>query len=486
MRHPLLYEINTRCWLADLSQHAGRRITLAEIPDSEFDFCQRCGFTHLWLMGVWTLGRRGLAHGKRVFAGREEEVGESELAGSPYAIVGYTVSRKLGGGSALATLRRKLNARGIKLVLDFIPNHTALDHPWVKEHPDFFVTSDSPRDGTVKPFRGATQWFAHGDSGHGSPWVDTLQLDYRNPDLRRAAIAELLQVADQCDCVRCDMAMLELNEVFARTWKEFPTTHAAIEMEFWSEAISATRSQRQDFLFLAEAYWDLEARLQELGFDFTYDKRLYDRLIAHGASEVTKYLHALAPSFMARSAHFIENHDERRIASLLSLAEHKAAALLVLALPGMRFIHEGQMTGRRLHTSVHLASCPAEADDGDIAAFYQRILAALPRTAVGSGEWNLLKAQPAWGDNPTYQHIALVQWRSEPRKFDLAVVNLGAMQSQCYAPLNVADLSQSNWRLTDLLGDEIHERDGEALNTRGLYFDLPPHAAQLFHFEPIV
>jgi glycosidase len=353
LTYPFLYEINTRCWLAELSRDAGRRLTLADVPEAEFEFWQRCGFTHLWLMGVWKLGARGRAWSRKQFGGREEEFRCHDLAGSPYAITGYTVSRTLGGESALAKFRRKLNARGIRLVLDFIPNHTALDHPWAKTHPSFFVTTDRPRFGTVKPFRAATAWFACGDYGHGSPWVDTLQLDYRNPELRRAMVRELLSVAARCDGVRCDMAMLELNDVFSRTWREFPSAHPPSEMEFWQEAIETVRSRGSGFLFLAEAYWDLEGRLQELGFDFTYDKRLYDHLIAREAADAVSYLESRTADFIARSAHFIENHDEPRIASLLSFDEHCAAALLILALPGMRFLHEGQMGGARIHAHVH-------------------------------------------------------------------------------------------------------------------------------------
>jgi hypothetical protein len=482
LTHPFLYELNTRCWLAELSMRAGRNLTLADIPDSEFEFWQGCGFTHIWLMGVWTLGKRGVAHSRRAFP--EEDFGQCELVGSPYAITGYIVSRKLGGETALTRFRRKLNERGMKLILDFIPNHTALDHPWVKLHPEFFVTSDSPREHTTKPFRGATKWFAHGHGGFGDSWVDTLQLDYRNPELRRAMTKELARVAEKSDGVRCDMAMLALNDVFTRTWREFPSTHVALGTEFWSEAIGAVRETRHEFLFLAEVYWDLEARLQELGFDFTYDKRLYDRIIARGACEVTKYLHSLSPEFIARSAHFIENHDEPRIASLLSPPEHHAAALLVSALPGMRFLHEGQMSGKRVHANVHFATRRVETDEANISSFYERLLDALPHSAVGRGQWKMLQAQPAWAENPTYENIALVQWHAEPRVFDLAIVNLSAVQSQCYAPLDVEALARSNWRLTDLLGDEVHQRSGEALSTRGLYLDLRPHAAQLFHFEP--
>jgi glycosidase len=485
MRCPLLYEINTRCWLAELSARAGRRLTLAEVPDSEFDFWQRCGFTHLWLMGVWTLGRRGRAHSESVFAGREAEFGCSEAVGSPYAIAGYVVSRNLGGESALARFRRKLNARGIKLVLDFVPNHTAIDHPWVKSHPEFYVTSSEKRAGTLKPYRGAAKWFAHGGDGYGDPWVDTLQLDYRNPALRQAMRDELLRIAEKCDGVRCDMAMLVLNKVIERVWREFPADADVPGAEFWTEAIGSVRAQHADFLFLAEVYWDLEARLQELGFDFTYDKRLYDLIVAHNSAGAANYVRSLSRHFLEHSAHFLENHDERRIASLLPREEHRAAALLIMTLPGMRFLHEGQMSGARIHANVHFARRGMEEPEKEIAAFYDTLLGVLPNTAVGQGEWSLLTPQPAWADNPSHASFVLVQWQQHPGSVHLAAINLASHRSQCFAALQMEKLSEGHWRFRDLLGDETFERSGAELAQRGLYLDLPGHGAQLFHGERI-
>jgi glycosidase len=483
VRHPLLYEINTRCWLAELSDQAGRRLTLGDVPDDEFDFWNRSGFTHIWLMGVWTLGSRGRGWSQRCFQEREDEFRCRDIAGSPYAVCGYEVSRKLGGRKALAQFRSRLNARGIKLILDFIPNHTALDHPWVRAHPEYYVTSSERLDGTVKPYRGAKRWFALGHSGHGAPWVDTLQLDYRQPSLRAAMREALIAVAQQCDGVRCDMAMLVLNDVFARTWQHFSAPSAPAATEFWSDAIHAVRGQRREFLFLAEVYWDLESQLQDLGFDFTYDKRLYDHLLARDASRTTSYLQSLKPDFLTRSAHFIENHDEQRVASLLSWEEHRAAALLVLALPGMRFIHEGQLGGARIHANVHFARRGSELVDERVAAFYTQLFQALERSAVGRGLWKLLATLPAWQGNATHANIAVVQWQIDAQSFDIAVVNLSPVRSQCYMMLDLPP--GVRWRLADLLGEEIYEREAAELAQRGLYLDLPPHAAQLFHSERI-
>src|SRR5690348_4780704 len=136
MISPLLYEINTRCWLSELSRNAGRRVTLANVPDSELLSWQRLGFTHIWLMGVWTGGPRARAQAlasselRRAYAEALPDWAEPDVAASPYAVDGYQVSAALGGNDALAQFRQRLQAAGLKLVLDFVPNHLGLDHPW--------------------------------------------------------------------------------------------------------------------------------------------------------------------------------------------------------------------------------------------------------------------------------------------------------------------------------------------------------------------
>src|SRR4051812_30378284 len=72
------------------------------------------------------------------------------------------------------------------------------------------------------------------------------------------------------------MAMLMLNNIFQRTWGDRPGPKPATE--YWADIIPPIKRAYPDFLFVAEAYWDLEWTLQQLGFDFCYDKRLYDPL----------------------------------------------------------------------------------------------------------------------------------------------------------------------------------------------------------------
>jgi hypothetical protein len=492
MSYPLLYEVNTRCWLNALSERSATRITLANVPDSELARWQQLGFTHLWLMGVWTTGPRARAEALRhpdlgkvydqVLPGWQEQ----DVAGSPYAIAGYQVPPALGGEAGLAEFRRQLRKHELRLLLDFVPNHLGLDHAWVRERPELFVQSPAQVAGTFAQQTSAgPHWLAHGKDPYFAPWTDTVQLDYRRAATRAAMTELLASIAERCDGVRCDMAMLLLNEVFAKTWAQFEVSGSPPASEFWAAAVAATKQAHPGFLFLAEAYWGLEERLQALGFDYTYDKTLYDGLVARDATGVQRHLFEVPARVLAAGAHFLENHDEPRIASLLSPAEQRAAALVILGLPGMRFLHDGQLKGARLKPPVQLARRAVESAQADVESLYERLLTVLPGTAVGTGRGELCRPRAAWAGNPTAGNFVIMQWQKGAPEFDLVVVNLASHRSQCYAPLSVEHLTAHNWRMRDLLGSEQHSRSGEDLQSQGLYLDLPAHGAQLFRFEPI-
>jgi len=489
--NPILYEINTRCWLRELSDAHGHRITLANVPDDQFACWQRLGFTHIWLMGVWSTGPKcrkiALAEPNliKIYEAVLPDWQEGDISGSPYAIADYKVPRALGGEAGLAEFRNKLYACGLRLMLDFVPNHFGLDHSWLRERPDLFVQSPVEVPGTFaqETVRGL-RWLANGKDPHFLPWNDTVQLDYRRSGTRAAMQELLLALAARCDGVRCDMAMLLLNEVFANTWKGFPCLADNAETQFWLDSIAAVKRAHPEFLFLAEVYWDLETRMQKLGFDYTYDKGLYDELFWRNATGAQRRLLDASREFIEASAHFLENHDEPRIAGQLSPAEHRAAALVTLGLPGMRFLHEGQLRGARIKIPVQLARRPIEPADLEITKIYDELLAVLQRTTVGCGQANVLSPRTAWTGNSTAENFIIVQWQTQPPEFDLVVANLSSQRSQCYAPLSAPELSEHNWSLRDLLGPERYGRFGADLAQHGLYLDVPAHGAQIIHFEP--
>jgi hypothetical protein len=489
MSFPLLYEINTRCWLRELSERNGGPITLADVPESEFINWQRLGFTHIWLMGVWSGGPRGRGqalNGAGLTSAYSEALPgwtERDVIGSPYSIASYQVASILGGTDGLAKFRQRLRAFDLKLVLDFIPNHIGLDHSWVKERPELLVQAASLQSDTyTEETLFGTKFLCHGKDPNCAAWTDTFQLDYRCAQTRAAMTAVLKDIADLCDGVRCDMAMLLLNDVFTNTWKACPSPESGAE--FWAEAITATRERHPGFLFLAEVYWGLEPRLQSLGFDFTYDKTLYDLLVSAQSSGVQRHLLALPASCLAASAHFLENHDEPRVASLMSIPAHRAAALVILGLPGMRFLHEGQLSGWRRRLPVQLARRSREPEDDQVRAMYEQMLAILHDSSVGRGRAALLAPSPAWQDNPTAQNFVLVQWTASASAFDLVAVNLAPHPSQCYVALKLPGDSVDSWDVSDKLGSGRFVRMTGDLQANGLYLDLPAHGSQLLHFAP--
>src|SRR5262249_19769450 len=225
-------------------------------------------------------------------------------------------------------------------MLDFVPNHTALDHPWVERHPEYYIRgteADLERESKnylrVKRAQGDTI-LAHGRDPYFPGWPDTAQLNYGNPATQEAMILELLRISSLCDGVRCDMAMLVLPDIFEQTW-------GVTTPPFWPVATQRVREVFPEFCFMAEVYWDREWTLQQLGFDYTYDKRLYDRLRGGQARPVREHLYA-GLDYQNRLARFLENHDEARAAATFSSEVHQAAATITFLSPGMRFFHQGQ------------------------------------------------------------------------------------------------------------------------------------------------
>src|SRR5262249_41279778 len=153
------------------------------------------------------------------------------------------------------------------------------------------------------------------------------------------------------------------------------------------------------FTFMAEVYWDLEWSLQRQGFDYCYDKRLFDRLRAGHVRPVHDHLLA-GLDYQDKLVRFLENHDEPRAASEFPWPQHEAGAIVPYLSPGMRFFHQGQFEGARLRVPVHLCRGAVESADQEVAAFYAKLLQVLKATgAFREGAWLQIHPQPAWPGN---------------------------------------------------------------------------------------
>jgi hypothetical protein len=481
---PVIYEVNTAVWLDSLSRAAGQRLTLADVTASGWDAVTPAGVDAVWLMGVWERSPAGLALAaadnslRASFLEALPDLRPADILGSPYCVRRYTADERLGGPAGLAAARAALAARGVRLLLDYVPNHVAPDHPWVTGRPELFVRGDE-HDVAADPagwLAAGGQVLAHGRDPYFPPWPDVVQLDAFSPALRVATAQTLAAIADQCDGIRCDMAMLMTNDVFAKTWGG--RTGPPPPAEFWPAVIGELRSAHPETVLVAETYWDLEWELQRQGFDFCYDKRLYDRIVRGDPSAVRDHLRADL-GYQSRLMRFLENHDEPRIAARLSPAAERAAAVAIATLPGATMWHEGQFEGRRVRPPVFLSRRPDEPPDPGLAAWYRRLLATVAGHHVRAGTWRLLEAS-GWPDNQSCRSLLAWSWGDDGGGGrHVVVVNLSGQPAQGRIPLAWPDLPGRSWELTDLLAGSVFGRDGDELAGPGLFVALGPWQSHL-------
>ncbi len=488
--HPHLYEINTWAWLEDLSARATRRITLADVPDVEWNRLAGLGFDVIWLMGMWERSpesRREFRGDAASFASFQKALPGATLedvVGSPYSIRRYQPDARIGDWTSLDATRDKLHARGLRLMLDFVPNHVALDHPWVREEPEYFIQG-SPEDFARDPsayYRAetysGTRYIARARDPYFPPWRDVAQLNHFNPAMRTALIADLVETAKHCDGFRCDMAMLVLNDIFARTWASKLTGATPPATEFWQDV----RAALPEKILMAEAYWGTEARLLELGFDFTYDKTLLDALKAGNAAAVRDKISGDL-AYQSHMARCLENHDEARSAAVFPPGPLHAAATLIATLPGLRFYQQGQFEGRRIQLPVALSHAAAETADPALEAFYRQLLQISNEMVFHSGSWRRLDVQD-FGDGLAANLIAY-DWQTE-NSWKLIVVNFGEATAQ--GRLHLGDRIQAgrSYRFNDQLNQAVYLRDGDELRAAGLYVRLDGFQAHLFEIAPAI
>jgi hypothetical protein len=481
--NPKIYEINTLPWLNTLSEIYGRKITLANLPveliDQELAF-----FDVVWLMGVWerspksrdiAIKNEGL---QKEYQKALRYYNTDDVVGSPYSVYYYHVSKQIGGPEALSSFRKELELRGILLILDFVPNHVSVDHLWTLEKSDVFIKGNLD-DLMKKPydyFSLGEIIYAHGRDPNFPPWTDTVQINAFSKEARSKAINTLLSIAQQCDGVRCDMAMLMSNDVFSKTWGE--KAGNPLENEYWEEIIQKVKEKNPNFKFFAEVYWDMEWTLIQQGFDYCYDKKLYDRLANENAEAILDHLRA-SWQYQSRLVRFIENHDEERAINVFGKEASKAAAIITLTLPGARLVFEGQTHGHQVKLPLQLKRNPTEKEDIELIEFYNKLLQIIPGKSYDKANWFLCTAIPINSHDSTFNNIIAYQWIIDDMHL-LIVVNYSLIKSKAHIKIDNIDYNSFNWKFNDLLNDKEYIYKDEDLKEFGLYIELDDWKAHIF------
>ncbi len=485
-----LYQINTRVWLRRFDT-GNRHAMLDDVPMSYWKNLADKGIDYVWLMGIWkicesTIEKYCLQEGptKDSFRHALSDYQDADVIGSPYSIDRYDVNPMVGTNESLILTREMLHSLGMKLILDFVPNHFSADSSLVKDHPEIFL--EAPRHFCKKdpitfyqPLENEPRVFAHGRDPFFPAWEDTIQINYFSYEARSFMLRMLRKIAKFCDGVRCDVAMLMLNASFRHTWQAVIAEmgYKEPDEEFWKIAIRAVKAEYPEFIFIAEAYWDKEWELQQSGFDFTYDKRLTDRLKAGNARSIRDHLRA-DDDFQNKSLRFLENHDEERAVTAFGKAKSKAAAIIISTLQGMRLYYDGQFEGKQIRLPVQLRREPPEPIDLEISEFYEKLLHITHRDMFGQGQWQLLETLPAYQGDESYHHILAWIWTYRYEKIWVAV-NYADSISTCRIRMDMSGYGDQI-RLNDMLNDESYLRSSEEIRDTGLYIELRNYFSHIF------
>ena len=479
-RHPILYEISTRPWLYELSRKYEKPISkLKDIPLEEFDNLKENGIDIIWMMGVWKLGEYGLEFDKKlnyskVFPSWTKE----DVIGSPYAIVEYTCNPEIGTNEDLIWLRKQINSRDMKLMLDFVPNHSAIDAPEAKANPKLYIRAPK---GVKNPNRYTGSGFAFGSYPNHAPWKDVIQWNYWEEETRKLMKKNLMTVLSYADGVRCDVAGLILNDVIERGWRKELNYwgYKRPNNEFWEYAFTEVKLKYPNAILLAEAYdkKEIEA-LYKLGFNYCYNKDLLNKLMDSSSSELKNYLKNKTEKDWGHLATFVENHDEDRIVyNMGNIDKAKTAGALAATLGGMIFINHGQWSGYRNKLEVHLRKGENELENYEIKTFYEKLMQIIQDPAFTSSNYYYINNIKGVKKD---DYIAYI--REEGESHYLVVVNYSDSYGCGDVPIyNIEE--NLDVSLREVLHDVEYIRNGYYARNKGLIVCLNPWETQIFKYN---
>jgi len=481
-----IYEINTRVWIKRFARN-NKTPKLIDVPNDYWQNLFSKGIKYVWLMGIWETVPEAIE--KYCFDdGLVSEYykalpnwNREDIIGSPYAIDNYIINKSLASTSEFNQLKENLNKLGLKIILDFIPNHFSADTSLLKTNPEIFLAGNdelfSEEEQTY--FKGTDEnIYAHGRDPNFPAWQDTIQVNYFSESARSFMINTLKKITKLCDGVRCDMAMLPMNHIFQNTWQK-PLEMLGlnrIEEEFWVNAIEEIKNINGDFIFIAESYWESEWRLQQLGFYFTYDKKLLDRLECCDAEIILNHLQA-DNEFQKKSIRFLENHDEARAVTTFGIAKSKAAAVVVSTIQGTTLFHDGQFEGNGVRLPVQLGREPKEEINNSLVEFYDKLLSIVNHPIFNDGSWSLLTPIQLEEDF-SFQNILSWEWRLGNEK-RIIVVNYSDSSAYCRIKFDV-NRKQKIATLADLLNDTEYDREVGEIEDLGLFIHLEAFESHIF------
>ena len=484
--NPHVLEVNAKIWFHQMKRDFGRNITLSDIPESYIVKLKAAGFDALWLMGVWeeSLTSRQIARSdgpinnylKRIVPDYTTE----DVFGSPYSICSYNVDKYLGTNEDLLKFKAKLNENGMALILDFVGNHFSVDHPLTWQEPEMFISSnEEPQDKNLFYQNKNGVWLAHGKDPYFAPWTDSAQLNLFNPKTRQMLEESLMKVCPLCDGLRCDMVMLMLNKVHREIWGKYLKFDTPRE-EFWPSVIQKVKEKYPFFTFIAEVYWGLEAEIQSLGFDFTYDKILYDRLLFSNPTQIAAHLGA-EHLYQKKTIRFIANHDEEApLTAFGSQARSFAAAAVAYTLSGARLFTASQICGDKYRLPIQYQPLVRHVDN-KVKSFYLKFLEIINHPCFHGGQWSLKAAQSCDGNDLSYQNILTWIW-TQNTTCKVIVINYSDNKSKFKIFIDKLPKTE-NIHLKDEISDSLINLSYEDVKKNGLFLEFDPYEFKILSVD---